>query len=61
MLDALQREINSLMDLAANGIPADTNAPKIRDRPAALAKVEAQLRVPRQAPPNIEKLRAALT
>jgi hypothetical protein len=27
----------------------------------ALARVEQQLRIPRQAPPNIEKLRAALT
>ena len=49
------------MDLAASGVPADTIAPKIRERQSALARVEAQLRIPRQAAPNIEKLRAALT
>jgi hypothetical protein len=59
--DRLEREISNLMDLVANGIPADTLAPKIRERQTALARVEQQLRVPRQAPPNIEKLRAALT
>jgi len=54
------REISNLLDLVANGISAETIAPKIRERQTALAKVEAALRTPRQAPPNIEKLRAAL-
>lgn len=59
--ERLQREISNLLDLAASGVPADTIAPKVRERQTALTKVEAQLRVPRQASPNIEKLRAALT
>ena len=54
------REISNLLDLVANGISAETIAPKIRERQTALAKVEAALRTPRQAPPNIEQLRAAL-
>jgi len=58
--DRLQREIDNLMDLAAGGVPADTVAPKIRERQGLLAKVEAQLKAPRQAAPDIEKLRAAL-
>lgn len=58
--DRLQREINNLMDLSASGVPAETIAPKIRERQIALAKVEVQLRAPRQAPTNIAKLRAAL-
>jgi hypothetical protein len=58
--ERLTREISNLMDLAASGVPIETVAPKIRERQTALARVEAQLRVPRQAPPNIEKLRAAL-
>jgi hypothetical protein len=36
-------------------------APAIRQREAEIARLEAALRAPRQAPPNIEKLRAALT
>jgi hypothetical protein len=59
--DRLQQEISNLMELAASGVPATTIAPKIHERQASLARVEAQLRIPRQAPPNIEKLRAALT
>ena len=59
--ERLAREISNLMDLAASGVPAETIAPKIRGRQSALAKVDAQLRIPRQAPPNMEKLRAALT
>jgi hypothetical protein len=58
--DRLQREIDNLMDLVASGVPAATVAPKIREWQGALSKVEAQLRIPRQAPPNFEKLRAAL-
>jgi site-specific DNA recombinase len=58
--DRLAREISNLMDLAANGIPADTIAPKIRERQTTLARVETQLRTPRPAAPDLEKLRAAL-
>jgi hypothetical protein len=58
--DRLQREISNLLDLAASGVPADTIAPKIREWHTALARVESQLRIPRQPRPNIEKLRAAL-
>ena len=58
--DRLQKEISNLLDLAASGVAAETIAPKVKERQLQLAKIEAQLRVPRQAPPNIEKLRAAL-
>jgi hypothetical protein len=58
--DRLAREISNLLDLAASGISADTLAPKIRERQTALAKIDARLRVPRQAPPNLAALRAAL-
>ncbi len=58
--DRLRREIDNLMDLVASGVPADTVAPKIRERQAALAKVEAKLRTPRPEHPNVEMLRAAL-
>jgi hypothetical protein len=50
--DRLQREIDNLLDLAA-----ETIAPKVRERQA---KLEQQLKVPRQAPPNLERLREAL-
>jgi hypothetical protein len=52
--------ISNLLDLAESGIPADIIAPKVRERQTALAKVEAQLRVPRHAPPNLAQRRAAL-
>ena len=35
-------------------------APAINQRQAEIAKLDVALRTPRQAPPNIEKLRAAL-
>ena len=41
-------------------MPADTVAPAINQRQAEIAKLDVALRAPRQAPPNIEKLRAAL-
>ena len=58
--DRLQREMSNLIDLVASGVSADTLAPKIREREAAIAKLDRQLRTPRQVPPNIEKLRSAL-
>ncbi|HXG69760.1 MAG TPA: recombinase family protein [Gemmatimonadaceae bacterium] len=56
----LQQEISNLMDLAASGVPAETVAPKIRERQTTLRQLDAQLRDPRQPKPDIEKLRAAL-
>ena len=40
---------------------AETIVPAIKERQTSLAKVEAQIRTPRQAPPDLDKLRAALT
>jgi site-specific DNA recombinase len=58
--ERLAREVSNLMDLVANGVPADTVAPKIRERETQIARLDVQLRTPRQQPPNIEKLREAL-
>jgi plasmid stabilization system protein ParE len=57
--ERLRKEVSNLLDLAASGVSADTLAPKIREREADIARLDATLRTPRQAP-NIEKLRAAL-
>ena len=58
--DRLQREIDNLMDLAASGVSASTLAGKIKDREVQIGKLDRQLKQPRHAPPNIEKLRGAL-
>jgi hypothetical protein len=44
----------------AAGVPADTVAPAINQSQAEIARLDVALRTPRQAPPNIEKLRATL-
>jgi site-specific DNA recombinase len=56
----VQQEISNLLDLVASGVSTETLAPKIREREAQLARLDAQLRTPRVQPPNIETLRAAL-
>ena len=48
------------MESIAAGVRAATIAPTIRDREAACARIEAQLRAPRPAPPDLARLRAAL-
>ncbi len=58
--DRLRTEVDRLVASIAIGVPADTVAPKIRERETEIAKLEARLRMPRQAPPNIERLRDAL-
>jgi hypothetical protein len=58
--DRLRQEIDNLMEWVAAGTPAGTVAPKIQDRQTALDRIEARLRIQRPAPPNIERLRAAL-
>ena len=60
-LERLQREVNNLLELVACGEPAATVAPKIRERRVEVAKLEARLQTPRQAPPDIARLRQALT
>ena len=59
--DRLRGEVENLVASIAAGVPAGTVADAIRDREAQIAKLEAKLRVPRQAPPNIERLREALS
>ena len=56
----LRAEVDHLLELVASGVSVDTIAPKIREREAALARVDARLRLPRPAPPDKERLRAAL-
>ena len=58
--DRLGAELERLVGSIAAGVPAATVAPAIHERQANLARVEARLRVQRPAPPNIERLRAAL-
>ena len=59
--DRLQKELNNLVEsIALLGINAATVGPKIKEREAELAKVEAALRRPRPERPDADKLRAAL-
>ena len=58
--ERMQREVKNLVGSIAAGVPADTVAPAIKERSAQIAKLDVQLRTPRQAPPNIDKLREAL-
>jgi site-specific DNA recombinase len=57
----LEREMSNLLDLAASGVATETLAPKIREREHQIAKLDAQLRTPRPVPPDVEKLRLALS
>lgn len=59
--DRLQREIDALLDLVASGVAQTTVAAKIKEREVQIAKLDAQRRRPRPTPPNIAKLREALT
>lgn len=53
-------EIDHLLEVVAAGVPAATAAPKIREREAEIARIEARLRLPRPVRPDKERLRAAL-
>jgi hypothetical protein len=57
----LEREVANLVASIAAGVPAATVAPAIKIREAEIAKLDVELRRPHTAPPNIAKLRAALT
>ena len=57
----LQTEVDNLVKSIAAGVPANTVAPAIRERETAIAKLDVQLLKPRQLPPDIERLRDALT
>ena len=59
--DRLQREIDALLDLVASGVAQTTVAAKIKEREDTDPKLDAQRRRPRPTPPNIAKLRKALT
>ncbi len=58
--ERLQAEIRRLADSIAAGVPAATVAPAIKAREAELARIDVRLRTPRPAPPDLERLRAAL-
>ena len=58
--DRLRGEVDRLIGLIAAGVPAETIVPAIKAREAEIARLDVALRVPRHAPPNIEKLRTAL-
>jgi site-specific DNA recombinase len=56
----LQGQITNLVESVAKGMPADSIAPVVKQYQAEIAKLDVMLRTPRPAPPNLEKLRAAL-
>jgi hypothetical protein len=56
----LETEVSRLVDSIAAGVPAAAVAPQIQQRQAELSKVEADLRRPRPARPDLAGLRAAL-
>ena len=58
--ERLRGEVANLIKLAASGVSVETVAPDIRQRETEIARLDAQLRAPRQARPNIDKLREAL-
>lgn len=58
--DRLKGEVSNLLDLAASGVSADTLAPKVREREQRIATLDAQLRTPQPALPNVDRLRDAL-
>ena len=58
--DRLRAEVDNLVASIAAGIPAHTIAPAVRDREAQIAALDARLRRPRQEPPNMARLKAAL-
>ena len=52
--------IANLVTSVAKAMPAETIAPVVREYQQQLAKIDVQLRAPRPARPDLEKLRAAL-
>ena len=56
----LTGEIDNLVKSVAKGMPADVIAPTVREYQQAVAKIDVQLRAPRPARPDLDKLRAAL-
>ncbi|HXB54716.1 MAG TPA: recombinase family protein [Vicinamibacteria bacterium] len=58
--DRLRAEVDRLVELVAAGVQESTAAPKIREREAAIARIEVRLREPRPERPSRERLRAAL-
>jgi hypothetical protein len=52
--------VRNLIELVASGVSVETLAPDIKQREAEIAKLDAHLRTPRPARPDIEKLRSAL-
>ena len=57
----LQGEIDNLVASIAAGVPPQSVAPGIAERQATVTALDRELRRPRQAAPNIERLREALT
>lgn len=58
--DRLKGEVHNLIQLAASGVSPEILAADIRQREKDIAKLEAQLRMPRPEQPNIDRLRAAM-
>jgi hypothetical protein len=58
--DRLRSEVDNLVKSIAAGVPPDTVAPAITERESQIAALEARLRRPRQVPPDLVRLKAAL-
>jgi len=58
--ERLQAEVKNLVTAIAKGLARDTVADDIREREAQIAKLDVQLRAPRAARPDIDRLRDAL-
>jgi hypothetical protein len=58
--DRLRGEVDNLVKSIAAGVPPDTVAPAITERESQIAALEARLRRPRQVPPDLVRLKAAL-
>jgi DNA invertase Pin-like site-specific DNA recombinase len=58
--DRLRAEVANLVASIAAGVPPATVASAVREREGEVAKLDAQLRLPRAERPDVERLRAAL-
>jgi DNA invertase Pin-like site-specific DNA recombinase len=59
--DRLQQEVQNLVEAIAKGVARETVVVEIRRRQAEIATLNARLTAPRREPPNMERLRQALT
>ena len=59
-LDRVKGEMDRLIGSIAAGVPAESVAPAIKERTAAIARLQSALAAPRAERPTVDRLRAAL-